>query len=77
MKSENKKKKEEKETENKSVKVDETEEFVLEKAIENAEIPEMLKPGLNLYINNNNLKINSKTEFNKIINEFQNLKIGG
>ena len=78
MKSENKKKKEGKETpvEVTGVKKENIA-FDFEEAIRNYECPEMLKAGFRTYVKSNNLTIKSEKEFEKIITDFENFNIGG
>lgn len=60
------KKKKEKETK---------EAFNLEEALNELTIPSMLVEGFRAYIKNNNLKINSKTDFEKSLKKFKELKL--
>ena len=46
------------------------------KEIDELECPRMFKAGLKFYIENNKLKINSKKDFEKLLDKFKNLKIG-
>ncbi len=51
--------------------------FDLEKELDELLCPNMFKSGLRHYILSNNIAINNKKEFEKIIKEYANLKIGG
>lgn len=51
--------------------------FDLEKELDDLLCPNMFKSGLKYYISSNNLKITNKKEFEKVIKEYANLKIGG
>lgn len=51
--------------------------FDLNKALDELPCPNMFKKGLNDYISSNNINVNSKKEFDKIVKEYGNLKIGG
>lgn len=44
--------------------------------IENLEVPEMLKVGFKFYIERNDLKIQDKKEFDKVLNKFKKIKMG-
>lgn len=44
--------------------------------IENLEVPDMLKVGFQLYIERNDLKIQDKKEFDKVLNKFKKIKMG-
>ena len=44
--------------------------------IENLEVPDMLKYGLQVYIERNDLKIQDKKEFDKVLNKFKKIKMG-
>lgn len=50
--------------------------FNLEEAISELVMPDMLKNGFIFYIEENNLKINSKRELNKKFEEFKKMKVG-
>ena len=49
--------------------------FNLEEALNELTIPSMLVEGFRAYIKNNNLKINSKTDFEKSLKKFKELKL--
>ncbi len=51
--------------------------FDLEKELDDLLCPNMFKSGLKYYISSNNLNITNKKEFEKVIKEYANLKIGG
>ena len=51
--------------------------FDLNKELDDLSCPNMFKNGLNQYISSNNIKITNKKEFDKIVKEYANLKIGG
>ena len=51
--------------------------FDLENEIIELQCPEMFKAGLRYYIQNKKRKVNSKKEFDKIVKEYSELKIGG
>ena len=51
--------------------------FNLEQELDDLLCPNMFKSGLKHYISSNNINITSKKEFEKIIKEYANLKIGG
>ena len=51
--------------------------FDLNKLLDDLSCPDMFKAGLRHYISSNNITINNKKEFEKIIKEYANLKIGG
>jgi len=51
--------------------------FDLDKELDDLLCPNMFKSGLRYYISSNNISINNKKEFEKIIKEYANLKIGG
>ena len=51
--------------------------FDLNKLLDDLSCPDMFKAGLRHYISSNNITINNKKEFDKIIKEYGNLKIGG
>lgn len=44
--------------------------------IENLEVPDMLKVGFKFYIERNDLKIQDKKEFDKVLNKFKKIKMG-
>lgn len=44
--------------------------------IENLEVPDMLKVGFQLYIERNDLKIQDKKEFDKVLDKFKKIKMG-
>ena len=44
--------------------------------IENLEVPDMLKVGFQSYIERNDLKIQDKKEFDKVLNKFKKIKMG-
>ena len=50
--------------------------FNLEKELEEFICPAMLKAGLKYYIQSNNLEPKSKKEFEKIVKEYGELKLG-
>ena len=50
--------------------------FDLEKELTELECPEMFKAGLKYYIQTNNLEPKSKKEFEKIVKEYGELKLG-
>ena len=50
--------------------------FNLEQEIEDYECPSMLKEGLKYHININKLKIKSKKELDKLVDEFKKMKVG-
>ena len=49
--------------------------FNLEEALNELTIPSMLVEGFRAYIENNNLKITSKTDFEKSLKKFKELKL--
>ena len=51
--------------------------FDLNKAFDELPCPNMFKYGLNEYISSNNITITNKREFDKVVKEYGNLKIGG
>lgn len=51
--------------------------FDLEKELNDYECSDMFKSGLRYYIESNNIEIKNKKEFEKIIKEYGDLKIGG
>ena len=51
--------------------------FDLNKELDDLLCPDMFKAGLRYYISSNNIAINNKKEFEKIIKEYGNLRIGG
>ena len=51
--------------------------FDLNKELDELSCPDMFKNGLNQYISSNNIKVTNKKEFDKIVKEYANLKIGG
>lgn len=51
--------------------------FDLNKELDDLSCPNMFKAGLKYYISSNNLNVTSKKEFDKIVKEYGNLKIGG
>ena len=51
--------------------------FDLKKALDDLKCPNMFKKGLEYYISSNNINVNSKKEFDKIVKDYANLKIGG
>lgn len=44
--------------------------------IENLEVPDMLKVGFRFYIERNDLKIQDKKEFDKVLDKFKKIKMG-
>lgn len=44
--------------------------------IENLELSDMFTYGLKVYIERNNLKIQDKKEFDKVLNKFKKIKMG-
>lgn len=44
--------------------------------IENLEVPDMLKVGFKFYIERNDLKIQDKKEFEKVLDKFKKIKMG-
>lgn len=44
--------------------------------IENLEVPDMLKVGFKFYIERNDLKIQDKKEFDKVLDKFKKIKMG-
>ena len=44
--------------------------------IENLEVPDMLKVGFQFYIERNDLKIQDKKEFDKVLDKFKKIKMG-
>ena len=53
-----------------------TNNFDLEQEIKDLECSDMLKAGLEFYIETNNIKIKSKKDFDKLVNDFKKLNIG-
>ena len=51
--------------------------FNLNKELDDLKCPDMFKAGLSHYISSNNIEITNKKEFDKIVKDFANLKIGG
>ena len=51
--------------------------FDFNKALDELQCPEMFKAGFNCYISSNNIKVNNQKEFDKLVKEFGNMKIGG
>lgn len=51
--------------------------FNLNKELDDLKCPDMFKAGLSHYISSNNIEIANKKEFDKIVKDFANLKIGG
>ncbi|WP_296874610.1 hypothetical protein [uncultured Methanobrevibacter sp.] len=51
--------------------------FDLNQELKDLSCPDMFKSGLNVYIMINKIEINTKKEFDKIVKEYANLKIGG
>ena len=51
--------------------------FDLKQELDDLTCPDMFKNGLKQYISSNNISVNTKKEFNKIVKEYANLKIGG
>ena len=51
--------------------------FDLEKEIDELVCPAMLKAGLKYFISSKKQDVTNKKEFDKVVNEFKNLKIGG
>lgn len=51
--------------------------FDLEKEIDELVCPAMLKAGLKYFISSRKQDVTNKKEFDKVVNEFKNLKIGG
>lgn len=50
--------------------------FDYEKELNDYKCPQMFKAGLTYYFKSNNLKPKSKKEFDKIVNDYKNLKMG-
>ena len=50
--------------------------FSIEKALEDYEAPAMFKAGLEYYITTTNPKINSQKDFDKVVKDFSELKLG-
>ena len=50
--------------------------FNLNKQLDEYICPAMFKAGLIYYISSNNIKISSKKEFEKVVEEYKDLKIG-
>ena len=50
--------------------------FNVEKALEDYEAPAMFKAGLEYYITTTNPKINSQKDFDKLVKEYGELKLG-
>ena len=44
--------------------------------IENLEVPDMSKVGFKFYIERNDLKIQDKKEFDKVLDKFKKIKMG-
>ncbi|MBQ2652645.1 MAG: hypothetical protein IJF83_03750 [Methanobrevibacter sp.] len=51
--------------------------FDLEQELIEYKCPDMFKAGLRDYIQSNKIEIKNKKEFEKIVKEYANLKIGG
>lgn len=51
--------------------------FDLDKELKELPCPDMFKAGLKDYISIYNINVNTKKEFDKIVKEYGNLKIGG
>lgn len=51
--------------------------FDLNHALDELSYPDMFKAGLKYYISSKNFEIKNKKEFDKIVKEYANLKIGG
>ena len=51
--------------------------FDLNKELNDLSYPNMFKAGLKYYISANNIKIKNKKEFDKIVEEYGNMNIGG
>ena len=51
--------------------------FDLKQELDDLTCRSMFKNGLKQYISSNNISVNSKKEFDKIVKEYANLKIGG
>lgn len=51
--------------------------FDLKKALDDLPCPNMFKNGLKQYISSNNINVKSKKDFDKIVEEYGNIKIGG
>ena len=51
--------------------------FDVEKALTNLIKPKMFKAGLKYYIESENLEPSSQKEFEKIVNNFSKIKMGG
>ena len=49
--------------------------FNIEEALNNLEMPRMFVDGFKAYIQNNNLKLTSETEFEKSLKEFGELQL--
>lgn len=50
--------------------------FDYEKELNDYKCPQMFKAGLKYYFKSNDLKPKSKKEFDKIVNDYKNLKMG-
>lgn len=50
--------------------------FNVEKALEDYEAPAMFKAGLEYYITTTNPKINSQKDFDKVVKDYGELKLG-
>lgn len=50
--------------------------FNLDTELENLECPEMFKKGLIFYIETKKLKISNSKDFEKLVDEYKDLKIG-
>lgn len=50
--------------------------FDFEKELDDYKCPDMFKAGLRFYFKSNNLKPKNRKEFNKIIDDYSNLKMG-
>ena len=51
--------------------------FDLKQELDDLPCPDMFKAGLMDYISSNNINVTNKKEFDKVIKEYGNLKIGG
>lgn len=51
--------------------------FDLNKELDDLSCPDMFKNGLKLYISSKKISVTNKKEFDKIVKEYGNLKIGG
>ena len=51
--------------------------FDLKQELDDLLCPNMFKVGLREYISSNNINVTNKKEFDKIVKDYANLKIGG